>query len=129
MRLRSHLGRPGVLLLCAVLAGCGSKASDSGGATTTTGPTGPELVVKAKSFSYDPEAITVSVGTTEDVVLHSEDVTHDFTVAELGIHVSAAGGKTTRHPVTFDKPGTYTFFCSIAGHREAGMKGTLVIKP
>jgi uncharacterized cupredoxin-like copper-binding protein len=36
------------------------------------------------------------------------------------------GGKSTA-TVTV-KPGTYTFFCPVDGHRAAGMTGTLTVK-
>jgi uncharacterized cupredoxin-like copper-binding protein len=37
----------------------------------------------------------------------------------------AKGGKST---VTVDlKPGKYTFYCPVPGHRQAGMQGTLTV--
>jgi len=46
-------------------------------------------------------------------------------------HVIAATPITSSgtHTITLDlKPGTYTFFCQVPGHRAAGMYGTLVVK-
>ena len=43
------------------------------------------------------------------------------------LHVAAgAGGKGT---LTFtpSKPGTYEFYCTVAGHKEAGMVGILTV--
>ena len=36
-------------------------------------------------------------------------------------------GKTASLTVTL-KPGTYTFYCPVDGHKAAGMKGTLKVK-
>lgn len=52
---------------------------------------------------------------------------HDFTVDELGISQDL-----TDEPVTVTipedaEPGTYEFYCSIPGHKEQGMVGTLTI--
>jgi plastocyanin len=123
--------RPSLLLgLCAALVtpglvACGSSSSTSG--TATTVPGAGALAVTAKSFSFTPKEIDVKAGSTATLSLHSTDLAHDFTVKELDIHVAVQGGKTTSKSITFDKPGTYTFYCSVAGHREAGMEGTLVV--
>lgn len=48
---------------------------------------------------------------------NGEDVAETDTIAD---------GKTS---TTADlQPGTYTFYCAIPGHREAGMEGTITVK-
>lgn len=43
------------------------------------------------------------------------------------IHVAAAPGSTGTVEFTPAAPGTYEYFCTVAGHREAGMVGQLVV--
>ena len=55
---------------------------------------------------------------------------HDVAIEEDGKEIAGseliAEAKTS---VTADLgPGTYTFFCTVPGHREAGMEGTLTVK-
>ncbi len=42
--------------------------------------------------------------------------------------MAALMGQTNTIEFTPTKPGTYEFFCTVAGHKEAGMVGTLVVK-
>jgi cytochrome c oxidase subunit 2 len=84
--------------------------------------------VDATSFEFDPEDITVTAGEDIAVVLTAEDILHDFTIDELDAHVAADKGETAEGGLRADEPGRYTYYCSVAGHREAGMEGTLIVE-
>lgn len=44
------------------------------------------------------------------------------------LHMAAAMGSTSTLKFIASRPGSYTFYCTVAGHKEAGMVGTLVVK-
>ena len=86
-----------------------------------------KIEVNADSFAFTPNEIPVSAGENVTIVLHSEDVLHDFVVRGKGHIVSAKGNKTARGGLKLEKPGAYNFWCSVSGHRVAGMRGTIVV--
>ena len=87
-----------------------------------------EIEVEATSFEFDPDEITVTAGEDVAIVLTSDDLLHDFTIDELDAHVAAGRGETEEGGFTAIEPGEYTFYCSVPGHEEAGMKGTLTVE-
>jgi plastocyanin len=130
MRIRPYVFLVPALVVSLLAAGCGSASSSTTPTTVAAGsaPNGNELDVVSRAYSFTPKTITVKAGTATTLVLSSKDLAHDFTVDELHIHVHTDGGKTTRGAVRFDQPGNYTFYCSITGHRAAGMVGTLIVQ-
>ena len=82
----------------------------------------------ATSFEFDPEEITVTAGEDVAIVLTSDDLLHDFTIDDVDVHVAADRGETAEGGLRVDEPGEYTYYCTIAGHREAGMEGTLLVE-
>lgn len=143
-----------VVTLATLLAACGSDDTptmasgdspamthgDSTGGGTAGGMKGDHgkssgvadgarrIEVTAKSFSFAPGEIRAKVGEQIAVALTSSDLLHDFTIDELDAHVAAGPGKTEEGGFKATKPGRYTYYCSVAGHRQAGMQGTLVIE-
>ncbi len=125
--------RPAWLLLSVsiLLAACdGGGGQEGGGSTAGTGPTGPveeTLDVQASEFAFDPSELSATADTTTAIrVTNAGSVEHDLTIDETGLVIATPTGETAEG--TFSLPaGTYTFYCSIPGHREAGMEGTLQV--
>ena len=86
------------------------------------------IEVAATSFEFDPDEITVTAGEDIAIVLTSDDLLHDFTIDDIDVHVAADRDETAEGGLRADEPGEYTFYCTVEGHREAGMEGTLVVE-
>lgn len=129
-----------------LLAACGDSDDTTGSAGPTStesegghddgdhGETSPvadgarEIEVTASSFEFEPGEITVTAGEDVAIVLSSTDLLHDFTVDGLDVHVAADADETVAGGLRADEPGQYTYYCTVAGHREAGMQGTLIVE-
>jgi len=104
---------------------------EDGGHHEEASPVAPgarRIEVDATSFRFDPSEIRVAAGEDIAIVLTSDDVLHDFTIDELEAHVSAEEGETAEGGFHAGEPGRYAFYCSVEGHREGGMEGTLVVE-
>lgn len=144
------------LLAAGVLAaGCGSSSSSSTSSTTESSaapaattstaatssaaapaPSGAAQVVKLAAdpsggLSYNTTTLTAHPGKVTIEFTNMASIEHNVTVASsagstLGATPTFSGGTK---PLTLElKAGTYTFFCSVPGHRQAGMQGTLTVK-
>lgn len=86
------------------------------------------IEVTATDLAFDPTEITAEAGEDLAIVLTSEDMLHDFTIDDLDAHVAADGGETAEGGLSAAEPGAYTYYCSVPGHRQAGMEGTLTVE-
>jgi uncharacterized cupredoxin-like copper-binding protein len=141
------LYRLGLSLAVALLLGaCGAGSS--------TTPTTQKFTVSAKEFAYAPTTLEVTSGQPVEVTFqNTATVEHDFSITEIDLagsptstgeaqsghmmggmgeqpklHVAAAVGGQGTLTFTPTKPGQYQFYCTVAGHKAAGMTGVLTVK-
>lgn len=96
----------------------------------STGTLAKTVEVTAKEFAFVPESISVHQGESVTIVLENEGaLSHNLHIPELDVEVETIQTDgMTRHSFTPDKTGTFTFFCAVPGHKQAGMRGTLKVK-
>lgn len=141
-----------VVTVCVLFALAGIGACGSSGGQSTTSSTSPSQTASSTSSTptagargalqvaanpngvplfYNPKRLTAKAGTvTIDFTNHSH-LPHNVTIATsigkvLGATPTFHGGSRV---LSLDlRPGTYMFYCSVPGHRAAGMQGELVVR-
>jgi len=137
----------GVLAVLASVAlvgfavGCGGdddeETTASAPATTTTAAGGGgATTVEMSEFEFDPSDVEVSAGDTITLD-NTGQIPHNFTIvegndplgggAELAASDDVDAGDTGELTVDVE-PGQYSFLCTIPGHAEDGMTGTITVK-
>jgi uncharacterized cupredoxin-like copper-binding protein len=125
------------LALVAVLAAAcgggssGGGSSGGGGSASASGPAQVvEIDVASSGFAFQTTSATAKAGHVVIKSMNPQGTGHDIAlkgngVDEKGEIVQDGGVSTIDIPDL--KPGTYEFYCSVPGHEEAGMKGTLTV--
>ena len=120
----------GSVTLAVALAACGGGSGSSGQPAASPDSTVPggSHTVQIKQFRYQPGKVEITAGTTvtwrnEDAILHT--VTAGTPGQAKGDFDKELADKGTAASVTFDSPGTFTYFCS--RHPEA-MRAEITVK-
>jgi uncharacterized cupredoxin-like copper-binding protein len=107
-----------------------AKASSAAAAQ----PAGPAVTVQVREseFKIAAPASVAKAGAVTFVVENAGKIQHDLAVQGAGVSASTktpliAPGKSAKLTVTL-AAGTYTLYCTVPGHRAAGMVAKLVVK-
>lgn len=127
------------------LAACGGDDDSSSTASTTeatsesttqadTGGGGGAVTVTAAadgSFAYDQTSLEAPAGATTFTFENPASLGHDFCLEQDGSEVGCTdviSGSDTADLEADLESGEYTYYCSVDGHRDGGMEGTLTVE-
>lgn len=91
---------------------------------------GTKVEIVATEFRFSPVEIRgVKGGEIEIVFKNNGEMSHDLVFEEAGFKTKLLSpGQTETIKVKFNEIGFYTFYCSVPGHKEAGMEGVLIVE-
>lgn len=119
-----------------IVAGCGDtedSSSNDSAATTAAGDSsggGTTLEFTAADIKFEETEADAAAGELHVTLKNDGSIEHAWEIEDheddLRLHVTK-NGDTDEGTITLE-PGTYTYYCNIPGHRDAGMEGTLTVK-
>jgi nitrite reductase (NO-forming) len=101
--------------------------------TLTTAHDNGKMVYKGLGGSIDglinPDLLVTIGEPVRIVVVNGDGMPHDLAILELNVQTALAAGKEDRVEVVFTagESGTYAYYCTVTGHRQAGMEGWLIV--
>ena len=115
-----------------ITSGSSAKAEASAVPSTATPGAASSLKLAANpagQLNYDLKRLSAKAGQVTITMTNMSPLSHNLTISQgnaiLGATPTFQGGSRA---LTLNlKPGTYTFYCSVPGHRQAGMEGTLTV--
>jgi magnesium-transporting ATPase (P-type) len=89
-----------------------------------------KVEVVGRNVAFEPAEIRIRAGQWTVVRFTNADpIFHDWMVEGLAnIDAGARPGQTSSLRFVIDRPGTYEYLCTVPGHAEAGMIGTLIVE-
>lgn len=90
-----------------------------------------ELTVTLADYSFEPEELTIPLGARVTLTItNGGERKHDFAITgAYGIETEIIEpGASQVLTFTADKAGQFEIVCSLRGHKERGMVGTLIVK-
>jgi plastocyanin len=134
-----------VILISAVLViGTGATGVITASSPSKTAAAAPlpatttsvSLEASKTGLAFNTKQLSANPGTVTITFTNESQIEHNVTVAKPGLRGTKAGEVMGATP-TFKGgsrkltlklvAGKYTYFCSVPGHREAGMEGTLTV--
>lgn len=122
-----------IFMTALILSGCASAAQNAGEGkvveyTLTSGMIDGKFTYIGVGGGIDGVSnpvLSANVGDTVKITLTSDGIEHDISFPDFNAtseHVVGQGSSTTLS-FTVDKGGEFVYFCTLPGHREAGMEG------
>jgi plastocyanin len=122
------------------LTACGGGSGGKATPTATASPksaaahasAGTVLSLQAdqSQLKFNKDALSAKPGKVTIVMKNPSALQHNVAIEGKGVDdagkIVGKGGTSTVTATL--KAGTYTFYCAVDGHRQAGMEGTLTIK-